>query len=329
MREAVSAGRADQPAAVPVFRGLPSGHPPAEIPASHRDLAECPPVAALSTVTPGGYPQTSVVWCDFDGRHLQVNTMRGFAKERNMRRDRRVTLLCYDPRQPLRYLEVRGLVTEMTEDGAASHLDRLASKYAGQPVRFFGDAIPASFAGTETPVLCRIQPVHVVALDAPGPAPRTGAEAERAAGPVPAGTPPVPPSHADLLTRPVYGVFTTLGHDGQPQSTLVWVDLDRECALVNTTLERQKGRNLLGNQKVSLLVVGPASTARFIQIRGDAELVTANAREHLDALARKYTRHPGYYGYIRPEAQRRRETRVICRIHPRRITLDAIHVADH
>ena len=47
------------------------------------------------------------MWCDFDGQCLRVNTMRGFAKERNMRRNRRVTLLCYDPRQPLRYLEVR------------------------------------------------------------------------------------------------------------------------------------------------------------------------------------------------------------------------------
>jgi PPOX class probable F420-dependent enzyme len=305
-----------------------SGHPSAEIPASHRDLAECPPVAALTTVTAGGYPQTSVVWCDFDGQYLRVNTMRGFAKERNMRRNPRVTLLCYDPRQPLRYLEVRGLVTEMTEAGAVSHLDRLASKYAGQPVRFFGDAIPASFAETETPVLCRIQPARVVALDA-APAPPAGAEAERATDSLPAGTLPVPPSHVGLLTRPVCGVLTTLGHDGQPQSTLVWVDLDRECVLVNTTLERQKGRNLLANQKVSLLVVDPGNTSRFIQIRGDAELVTEGAREHLDALARKYTGHSRYYGYVRPEAQRLRETRVICRIHPRRITLDAIHVADH
>ena len=51
-------------------------------------------MAALTTVTPDGYPQTSVVWCDFDGQCLRVNTMRGFAKERNMRRNRRVTLLC-------------------------------------------------------------------------------------------------------------------------------------------------------------------------------------------------------------------------------------------
>ena len=83
--------------------GLISNHSPDEIPASHRDLAECPPVAVLTTVTSDGYPQTSVVWCDFDGQCLRVNTMRGFAKERNMRRNPRVTLLCYDPRRPLRY----------------------------------------------------------------------------------------------------------------------------------------------------------------------------------------------------------------------------------
>ena len=148
--------------------GLVRDHAIDEIPASHRDLAECPPVAALTTVTREGYPQTSVVWCDFDGECVRVNTMRGFAKERNMRRDPRVTLLCFDPRRPLRYLEVRGTVVQMTEDGAGRHLDELASKYAGRPVRYFGDAIPARFAETEIPVLCRIRPTHVVAVDATG-----------------------------------------------------------------------------------------------------------------------------------------------------------------
>jgi PPOX class probable F420-dependent enzyme len=94
---------------------------------------------------PDGYPQTSVVWCDFDDECVRPNTMRRFAKEGNMRRHPRITLLCYDPRRPLRYLEVRGTVVEMTETGAAEHLDRLASKYAGRQVRFFGDSIPARF----------------------------------------------------------------------------------------------------------------------------------------------------------------------------------------
>ena len=113
--------------------------------------------------------------------------------------------------------------------------------------------------------------------------------------------------------------------DGQPQSSLVWVDYDGACARVNTTLERRKGRDLLANPQVSLLVVDPDDTSRFIQIRGDAELVTEGAENHLDELTRQYTRHPAYYGFIYPAEQRERETRVICRIHARRVTLDAIH----
>ena len=146
--------------------GLVGGHAPGEILASFRDLVECPPVAALSTVGADGHPQTSVVWCDFDGECVRVNTMRGFAKERNMRRNPRVTLLCYDPRRPLRYLEVRGTVVDMTEEGAGRHLDEIASRYVGRPVRYFGDVVAARFAETEIPVLCRIRPTHVVALDA-------------------------------------------------------------------------------------------------------------------------------------------------------------------
>jgi PPOX class probable F420-dependent enzyme len=113
--------------------------------------------------------------------------------------------------------------------------------------------------------------------------------------------------------------------DGQPQSSLVWLDHDGECALVNTTLERRKGRNMAADPRVSLLVVDPEDTSRYIQIRGEVELVEEGALEHLDRLTRSYTRHPCYYGCICPEEQREAETRVICRIHPAQVTLDAIH----
>lgn len=136
---------------------------------------------------------------------------------------------------------------------------------------------------------------------------------------------PVPESHLDLLTRPICGVLTTMGRHGQPQSTLVWVDYDGVCARVNTTRERRKGSNLAANPKVSLLIVDPDDTSRYIQVRGDAELITDGAEQHLDVLTRRYTGHPTYYGYIYPAAQRPLETRVICRIRARRVTVDAIH----
>ena len=136
---------------------------------------------------------------------------------------------------------------------------------------------------------------------------------------------PIPASHLDLLTGRVHAVLTTMMPDGQPQSSLVWCDYDGECARVNTTLERQKGRNMQRNPRVSLLVVDPENTGRYLEIRGKAELVTDGALEHLDRITRKYTDHPQYYGYIYPLEQKERETRVICRVHARKITLDAIH----
>lgn len=136
----------------------------AVIPDSHGDLLNCPPVAALTTLMPDGSPQTTPVWCEFDGVHVLVNTMRGFLKERNMRRDPRVTLLCYEPGNTLRSLEVRGRVVEMTEDGAAEQLDRLGERYTGRS--YFSDLMAAGVLTTETPVLCKILPLQLVTLGA-------------------------------------------------------------------------------------------------------------------------------------------------------------------
>jgi PPOX class probable F420-dependent enzyme len=136
---------------------------------------------------------------------------------------------------------------------------------------------------------------------------------------------PIPESHRDLLARPIHGVLATMMPDGQPQASLVWCDFDGECARVNTTAERQKGRNMAANPRVTLLIVDPDDTSRYIEIRGTAELVENGAEEHLDNITRQYTAHPRYYGYVYPEAQRDRETRLIARIHAAKITLDAIH----
>jgi hypothetical protein len=76
---------------------------------------------------------------------------------------------------------------------------------------------------------------------------------------------------------------------------------------------------------MTLLVVDPENTARYLHIRGDAELVTDGAVAHLDALTRAYTTHPCFYGFVYPAEQRHRETRVTVRLRPRRVTVDAVH----
>ena len=87
--------------------------------------------ASLATLMPGGAPQVTPVWCDYDGTHVLVNSARGRQKDRNVARDQRVALAIQDPDNPYRYLEVRGTVAEITETGADAHIDRMAKKYLG------------------------------------------------------------------------------------------------------------------------------------------------------------------------------------------------------
>lgn len=135
---------------------------PSHIPVSHRDLLDGGHTAALITVMPGGQPQITPVWCNLDGDDVLVNTMRGFRKERNMRANPRVTLLAYDPRQPLRHIEVRGSVVEMKEEGALEHLNQLTQLYLHRAnASFFGDSVPLTLRATYVPVKVRIAPTYV------------------------------------------------------------------------------------------------------------------------------------------------------------------------
>ena len=96
------------------------------------DLFEKKAFASLATLMPDGSPQVTPVWIDFDGTYLWVNTARGRQKDLNMTADPRVAIEIRDPEDPYRYLQVRGKVVEITEEGADAHIDKLAKKYMGK-----------------------------------------------------------------------------------------------------------------------------------------------------------------------------------------------------
>jgi len=101
------------------------------IPEKYRDLFDKKAFANLATMMPDGTPQVTPVWVDYDGTHVIVNSARGRQKDKNLRRNPKVSLSIQDPDNPYRYLEVRGHVTEITEDGADEHIDKMAKKYMG------------------------------------------------------------------------------------------------------------------------------------------------------------------------------------------------------
>ena len=136
---------------------------------------------------------------------------------------------------------------------------------------------------------------------------------------------PIPESHRDLLTGPIHGILTTMMPDGQPQSSIVWVDYDGAHVLINTTLERQKGRNMLANPKVTLLVIDPDNSSRWIEVRGRVVEITGSCAEaHADKLTQLYTGKRHFYGDIYPAEHKQQETRVIVKIEPLNVSLDAI-----
>jgi PPOX class probable F420-dependent enzyme len=129
----------------------------ATIPEKYRDLFSKPAFANLATIMPNGSPQVTPVWLDYDGKHLIVNSAKGRQKDRNMRREPRVSLAIMDPQNPYRYLEVRGRVAEITEKGADAHIDKMAKKYLGK------DKYPGRAPG-EVRVLYKIEPERTTSM---------------------------------------------------------------------------------------------------------------------------------------------------------------------
>ena len=139
----------------------------------------------------------------------------------------------------------------------------------------------------------------------------------------------IPESHQDLLLQPVDGVLTTMMPDGQPQMSLVWSDFDDKHVLINTTLERQKVKNMRANPKVNVLVVDPHNGARFLEVRGEVvEITPEGAISHADKQTQAYSDNAKqhFYGDIYPLEQQEKETRVIVKILPNRVTTNAIFI---
>ena len=112
---------------------------------------------AVATIRPDGTPHVTPVWVDYDGEHVIFNSAKGRQKDRNVRRDPRVSMAIIDPENPYRYLEIRGRVVEITEDGADDSINKLAKKYLG--VDKYPYAQPS-----EVRVIYKIKPEHTTVM---------------------------------------------------------------------------------------------------------------------------------------------------------------------
>jgi PPOX class probable F420-dependent enzyme len=87
--------------------------------------------AILGTIMPDGSPQVTPIWFNTEAEHILINTAKGRQKDRNMRARPQIAMTILDPRKPYRYIQIRGVIDEITEKGAAEHISVLSQKYRG------------------------------------------------------------------------------------------------------------------------------------------------------------------------------------------------------
>jgi PPOX class probable F420-dependent enzyme len=91
-----------------------------------------PNYAVVAALRADGTPHQTVVWVDWDGEHVLVNTTAERAKLGYLEDDPSVSVLVLDRNDPYRWLSISGRVDEITPNGAEEQIHHLARVYRGE-----------------------------------------------------------------------------------------------------------------------------------------------------------------------------------------------------
>ncbi|HEU0019190.1 MAG TPA: TIGR03618 family F420-dependent PPOX class oxidoreductase [Thermoleophilaceae bacterium] len=119
-----------------------------------RELLDGKNFAHVVTTSGDGKPHVAVVWADVEGDEILLNGAedREWSTRLRSRPDVLVTVVNLD--DPYEYVTIRGKAVEVTPEGGAAHIDKLAKKYLGK------DVYPAHDESVAR-LLVRIQPEKV------------------------------------------------------------------------------------------------------------------------------------------------------------------------
>ena len=79
-------------------------------------------------------------------------------------------------------------------------------------------------------------------------------------------------SHRDLLEADV-ATLATIGPDGRPQLSAVWFLAEGDTVRLSLNTARQKTKNLQAGPGCNLFILDRQNPFRYLEIRGDAEIV--------------------------------------------------------
>ena len=90
-----------------------------------------------------------------------------------------------------------------------------------------------------------------------------------------------------LFEKKAFAHLATVGADGAPQVTPVWVDYDGTHVRFNTARGRVKDKNLERNPAVALSIQDPDNPYRYLQVRGSGRRDDREGRRRAHRLARQ------------------------------------------
>jgi len=103
-----------------------------DVPVEFGDLFTEAVVATVASVDGAGAPTVSPIWIEYRDGNVIFSTLERTLKRRNLAGNAAVAFCLLDPANPYRYVELRGVVIEMTSVGAHEHLDLMARRYWGE-----------------------------------------------------------------------------------------------------------------------------------------------------------------------------------------------------
>lgn len=115
-----------------------------------------------------------------------------------------------------------------------------------------------------------------------------------------------------LLDGKNFAGVATLGPDGAPHNSVVWIKREGDTVLFSSTAGRQKVRNLERDPRVSISVFDLADPYTSVEIRGIAEILPDEHKRLPHELSHKYLG-------IDPPGEKDDEVRLIIRVVPRKV----------
>jgi PPOX class probable F420-dependent enzyme len=102
-------------------------------PESHADLLSRPVYAHLATVRPDGAPLVNPMWFLWDEAQgvIKLTHTKRRSNYRFIQSEPRVALEISDPYDPLRYLQIRGVVDAIDDDPTGAFYEILQKRYSG------------------------------------------------------------------------------------------------------------------------------------------------------------------------------------------------------